>query len=625
MLHGENKITSRYLNYILLSLLSLTVFILNYRFTLYNSMFYGRVTEDFIILSSLVWKAGIDPKFVPSFGYDGSYFQTHFSPIFSIFSLLSYIQPLERIEYFACFQSLGSTLLAASFFQFLNKYYSNHSIKQTFLFFLLSYLLASNGIYQMVIYLYHFEHYIPTLIFLFLSCWIQGKYKSSCIILILLFSVREDAGCHLIAPLGLYIVFEIWKSKGKINVYTKQLIIISIISFIASLLSLYVKSLYPGDDAFSRIYFDGSFEHLANGELKRRITSFLTNRLYITIPITIYIYWYIRARDIRIIIPVLAYLPWLSLGFIAKTHVCTDDYYNFPLSVIFFWPVIYKLLNGKSSSPHKHHLIQQPSVMIFQTVILLSAFSLNGKFKTNFAYLKPFDITNVKNFQRELLNKYDQLQNIKGTRSTVALAPFKFTPDETLLSYEQSEMKPEQKDGRNQNISLLYYAGDFAANSYISDNKQLRYFYKITDTHIRIATYDEKVFINIFSNLQEAEKPVLEQMYIWKNNTLTSEGIELKTLRKKSLKKGFFALEPGNYQLHASIHTANHNGNLYVDIINLANNKVYYHESFDNTQHISLPFNIPKENNKLRSAISIKVYPRNGSVLLKDFNIQKVD
>jgi len=515
--------------------LGLFVFTLSFSITLVfllKKFYLFGVNEDAPIIANLMWHNRWNIFFNDWQG-GGSYYQTHSSLIFIPISWLSYIFPLNMIEYTCLVFSLSIGLLGYTSTQILYKF--NDSIKFANLLFLILTIFLSIGfvfnVYNRAcLVLVHFEIFYITFLIAFLYYFFIHKYYLSYLFLFLFLITREDFGFHLFTLISVILFFDYFVLKFK-NLQIHKLIVIGLISLITSVALCYMKKYFPGDSAFSRIYFNTKWpEILETFRLSHLIKSFLffaKKNIFTIISLAASIFFAIRYRAYFILISVISILPWLYIHLLSSNDRITamPDYYKFPFAIILIWPALSCLIFEKNITNKL-----RKNIYFFQVILITFSFAHTVSF-----YKKIFPLVAISNIENtnlfaEEVREFANHGNLKDLRVTLNIA----TLDTRL--YEKNNILVSEnnfyKDG-----SIFYYANDH----YIY-KPMTKYGYKnafqIKNTPIRILSNNniKKYFSNlVINNSFWLESISLPKRYKYReqNGSLKVKPFNIKSAVKK--------------------------------------------------------------------------------------------
>ncbi len=271
-----------------------------------------------------------------------SFYNTHFTPLFGLLSSLSYLVPVNMVTWFALFMAVSYSAITAGAYYLLVKVYRLRSFIGAAFAAAFGVFLAFNGVARATIAYPHYEHAIPILMFLFLIFAVQRRFLVASIFFVLCLMVREDAGFHMTAVLGLLAVVNFvrrlgWREQKHWLIFGAAALAYSVLSLII------VKAYFPGDPALHRVYLgDPPFAHLTAELIKERLGIFFEQRVYVWLPALVVLAWSIAWRDPYPALGFLAYLPWLTLHLTAVNDTAGRlwAYYAFPFMMAVMWPMI---------------------------------------------------------------------------------------------------------------------------------------------------------------------------------------------------------------------------------------------------------------------------------------------
>lgn len=201
-------------------------------------------------------------------------------------------------------------------------------------------LSAFNGVSLGALGFPHPEVAMPALLLAVLVLCVRGATALACAVFCVLLSVREDAGLHAALLLGaIYLALTI--HRGRIPRSMPWMVFAGLLYSVIAI--LVQKHLFPGDDAFGRIYAGpGPYDHLTPEFLFRRLVFFVGSRDYILLPWIVSVGLVLLRRNLIHLCGFAAVLPWtlLSLTAVEPTPGTFSNYYAFPMIVSVVWPII---------------------------------------------------------------------------------------------------------------------------------------------------------------------------------------------------------------------------------------------------------------------------------------------
>ena len=283
----------------------------------------------------------------PSIG--GTYFSTHFSPAFYIFTALHTLLSavgisVSDVSWFSITQGFWLALTASSIFLLLSCNSKPTTASNAFIA-SISIVVAFNGVFLASIGFPHFEIAIPALLVAFFASHINGHTKTAIVFLCLGLLMREDAGLHYF---GLFFLLAgyLYFAKGRpISKYIRFYSLLAVSCFAYSLLAISIQKIYfnVGDNALARVYLGNpAFAHISLNFLQERLDFFARNRLYILAPIILALFLSIYKKSWGLLVGVGAVLPWIIFSLLAISFQAgtLTSYYSFPVAIALFWPAI---------------------------------------------------------------------------------------------------------------------------------------------------------------------------------------------------------------------------------------------------------------------------------------------
>ncbi len=341
-----------------------------------------------------------------------------------------------------------------------------------------------NGIGLGMIGFPHIEVAIPALTLLFLALYFRGNRYLSYIVVVLLLSVREDAGFHLFGLLSTIILLH-YILKRTLESIPKDLIIVTLLSILYSISIIYLqKSLFGGDNALERIYLgEPHFAHITSIFIKDVVEFFINYRSYIYIPMVILVTLAIRSRNIILIVPLLSTLPWLLLSSISITYMphSLNNYYAFPFMIIPIWIIFSFFIYNRS--------INYRVLLATLTTTLLSTYLFVGTTGHS-------DNTPWKKFGFEYLDKMDR---VNSAIESINIDRDKFGNilyDEPLSSFMVATLTKEQYGYRNEFFkpqiedanSIIFFEKNQKILEPIIELKGFSYLYRVKKSDIIVAS-----------------------------------------------------------------------------------------------------------------------------------------
>jgi hypothetical protein len=326
-------------------------------------------------LSAVVYRAGLIPD-NPAIACNwvDSYYGVHFSPILSVFSMLSYVAPLDRIEWYALFEALVYLPIGMAVHALSAHIDPEGGLRRLPLTFVAALAFSFQGLVIVFIGSPHYEAAIPGLICLLLAAVVTGHPRRAWIYLVLATSVREDAGFHAALAL-LPLLYLRWRG---VNLPPRpralaRMIAVAVGASIAGI--LVQRFCFHAPSMLAHVYLgDPAYAHLDGGVLAGRARDFLETRQVIYYPVVATVVVAVLRRDPRYLLGWGAALPWFLLNFTAyeAQKSAFNAYAGFPFVVSVFWLYLY----GARLAPEARRMRLGRAEAMFAIVCLSSTLGL---------------------------------------------------------------------------------------------------------------------------------------------------------------------------------------------------------------------------------------------------------
>lgn len=320
---------------------------LYYNYTLNAFYHFGAPYADSGLFAHLLWHNDWSLA-NPHYRGDFSYFGVHITPVFLILSGLSYLIDTDMHAYFAAWTSALYALLGVIFFYCLRfLLYPKHHWHMLFMVFL-ALGVSFNAVVTHGIWMPHFEYAIPMTIFCFLFFYQLRKPLLWIPSFLFLLFLREDAGLHLVAVMGLLVALKYYEVRS-FKPFRGELTLI-VIAVIYSVFMLWlvgnIASTAGASQVMTFIYIGKPpFAHLTWDLFVRRLGVFTHEHFAAFIGMIITGLWAWRTRNPYLLIGFAANIPWVLLQLIARNDNTGNlyAYYSFPLLLGFIWPFLASL------------------------------------------------------------------------------------------------------------------------------------------------------------------------------------------------------------------------------------------------------------------------------------------
>jgi hypothetical protein len=309
------------------------------RFVLHHFFVRAPFLLDSGFYSALVYRAGLSPP-NPNIAIDFAdhYFAFHFSPLISTFSVLSYAQPLPRIEWYALFQAVVFAPIGLAVFAGTARQAGHVPLR-----FFAALAFSLSGMVVVFVAAPHYEPAIPGFICLLLAAIVAGRTRLAWCTLALALSVREDAGMHAALAL-LPLVYLGWRGRD-IGLPLRIVVYMAVAGIGWLVFSVVLQKLFfHAQGTLGHVYLGSPpFSHLSVDLIAARAHFFLTDRPFIYLPFLATVVLAAVRRDAGYVLGWAISVPWFVLNFLAfdPEKAAFNAYTGFPFIVAIFWVLIY--------------------------------------------------------------------------------------------------------------------------------------------------------------------------------------------------------------------------------------------------------------------------------------------
>ncbi len=337
--------------------------------------------------SDIIYHAGLFPK-NPRIACDYAewYFGVHFSPMISAFSLLSYLQPLPRIEWYALHQALMFLPFGAATYALAARLQPEGLLRRLPVTVLAAFAFTFNGQVLKMIAYPHYEVAIGGLLCLLLVMLVTGRRRLAWVFLVLTLSVREDGGVHAACALA-PLVYLHWRGV-ELLVSRRTLLAMIGVSIVSTVIGVICQKLvFTGAAVMSAVYLgDPIYSHISASVLADRVRLFLDTCQVMTYPFLATCLIAAIRRDPRYLLGWVVTLPWFVLNFLASQpqKATFEAYAGFPFVASIFWVYVY----GAKLAPAHRRL--RPIVLeaVFAAVCLTATIGVYRAWPVHMKILK---------------------------------------------------------------------------------------------------------------------------------------------------------------------------------------------------------------------------------------------
>ena len=368
----------------------------------------------------------------PSIG--GSYYADHISPIFAVLAFFhDAAWSGSDAAFFAVTQGLWYGLTGLGMWLALSGVGAQVAVSVA-----VSVATALSGVALSTLEFPHVEIAIPALLILFIVLFRGRARWFACLPLLLLLTVREDAGFHAALLLGVIGIYLGLRNGGVYLLLAVLCAGAAVIAFAAQRWAFGYN--FNLDSTFLGI---PPLHHIGFVFLAKRVLGLLVNRSYICVPVALMLvvaWWH---RSPLLALGPLACVPWTLLALVAVSpHAgALSSYYAFPLIAALAWPAI--SLAIEPTAPRQAHIRLQAAIAVLSIGLFLASGSkADDRPWTHLTPLPPGRIAATEAALDVLLAHRASLGNIIVGDSVASLRAGAFPRSEyrNLLDFTSSEI-----------------------------------------------------------------------------------------------------------------------------------------------------------------------------------------
>ncbi len=341
------------------------------RFILRHFFVHAPYLQDAGWYSAIVYHAGVLPHNpIIACDYADWYYGVHFSPFVSVFSLLSYLIPLPRIEWYALFEAIVYLPIGIATYALSSSIQPTRALGRLPITFVAALAFAFSGQVLWMISYPHYEAVIPGLVCLVLVSLVTRRARLSWVLLVVTASVREDAGFHVALALAPLLYLH-WRGVEMPASRRKLVKMIAVAFFMSIAASLCQKVFFHPVNLFRAEYLgDPIYGHISVSALIDRTRNFFGACQFILYPFIASVLIAALRRDPRYLLGWAASAPWFILNFTAFQEAKSSfhAYTGFPFVVSVFWLFVY----GSSLAPVARRMSPRLLESMFAAVCITS-------------------------------------------------------------------------------------------------------------------------------------------------------------------------------------------------------------------------------------------------------------
>ncbi len=332
-------------------------FQLHYNYILNAFYHFGAPYSDAGLFANLIWHNSWE-FMNPSPRGNFSYLGVHFTPFLVLVGQLSHFFPTHLVEFFAGFMGALYASLGLAMFYAFSRFISLEKFWQAALLAGISIAFSFNGSVMMGIWMPHFEYAIPLGIFLTLFHLRMGQLWLSALFLAFTLSLREDAGLHFTAVLGLLAAITYLRERSfkKIKIEAVYIAIALGYSMAAFWATAHVREIYNVHEGLLATIYTGypPYDHLSWSLITQRLVMIFNEHEYLWLGFLITLSWAWYRRDPYLAAGFAAVIPWFLFNLTAANGNTgyLYAYYSYPVVIALGWPLLaYLWRYGAAISP----------------------------------------------------------------------------------------------------------------------------------------------------------------------------------------------------------------------------------------------------------------------------------
>jgi hypothetical protein len=281
-----------------------------------------------------------NPFLGADYGFIYTYASTHISLLLKLASLVFFVVPATRIEAFAYFEGAIYASIALAVFSFFILNYRPDRYWQL----ALGIIIALGTVFCAPtlsgVGYPHYEASFAAGALAFFGALIWGSSFWAWFFFVVTLGIREDFGLQLFFFLATLFAYETFllKRPWKKN---KDLLVFGAVGVATTCLLFHVKSYFPGDNVFARIYSGvPPYAHLTVGLVWHRLDQW-AHIYYFWAPWFVIFIWGLWRKSRVALVGLVACIPWtlMALTAFADGASIFDTYHGFPTIVATIWPL----------------------------------------------------------------------------------------------------------------------------------------------------------------------------------------------------------------------------------------------------------------------------------------------
>jgi hypothetical protein len=293
--------------------------------------------------SALVHRAGfiqVNPPIACNFAR--TYYGVHVSPFLSVFSVLSYAVPLERIEWFAVVEGAVYAPFGIVWYLVTSHVESAVPLVRIATSTLGAIAFCFSAQVLVCIGYPHFEVAVAGWTCVVLVSLVTGRRRLAWLAFVVALAVREDAGLHA----GLALLPLLWLHRAHSAGGIRRTILVFVsLAFGCSLVAIAVQRLgFPAPTLLRAIYFGTPpLSHVGARFIVERLRFLVEHQSFLVVPFSVSMGLAVWRRDVGYLLGYVVTAPWFIVNLLAfdEGKGRFYAYTGFPFIVAFFWCLLY--------------------------------------------------------------------------------------------------------------------------------------------------------------------------------------------------------------------------------------------------------------------------------------------
>jgi hypothetical protein len=275
--------------------------------------------------------------------YADSFYEIYVTPLMTLFSMISYVVPLERIEWYAVVQACVYLPIGIGVYVVASRCEpgtARHRLPVTTL---AAFAFAFSGIVLWTVGYPHFEIVAAGLNCLLLACVVTERKRATWIVLVIAASVRQDAGMHAALALTPLLLLR-WRGNGAVPPRKRLLVLIGVAISATVLSFAFQRIFFEPADRLREVYLGRpAYSHVTVELLADRAQYFVEHLGVIYYPVVATVFVSAVMRDANYLLGWAVTVPWFVFSITARdpSKGAFVAYTVAPFLVGLFWVYLY--------------------------------------------------------------------------------------------------------------------------------------------------------------------------------------------------------------------------------------------------------------------------------------------